>query len=489
MAAGKYFMEAIMSPKENLTQQIKYLKDVENLSFRQMEKKVGLCRNALSKIYSGSWKEHRIQREFLLDAHRDLISHWYRECPSLKAVQIHRRLFERGVAVDCSTVAKYTREFRKKTKERVYWPLEFLPGEEGQVDWFFVVHPKLGKLCGFALILSYSRYLFAHLFRRYSFEFFIEGHLMALRSFGGCPHALRYDNLKSVVITRQPLVYNSAFLDFARHFGFEIRLCNVAAGNEKGRVERVIRSLRETFFNEAAGHQTLKALNADLHEWVERKNNTLHRATEAKPADKMKEEKLKPLPDGEWQNTVIHPPKTPTKTGLVVFDTNSYSFPDYLGRNDIVVRSFVDRVDLHTLDQRKVASHQRSFERNRRVINPIHRTVSRLSAPAKRERILSVMQGLDPAIAKFLDAHGIVGEDRYVRAYELFTLLRTNSRAVVLSAVRESLAKNSPRMSYIRALLEPFSAEPAALVSPQNQSVLDLNYKPRPLEDYDNSDR
>lgn len=478
-----------MSSKEEIAQRIKYLKDVEKLSFRQMEKKIGICRNALSKIYSGSWKEHRMQREFLLDAHRDLISHWYQECPSLKAVQIYRRLFDRGVTVDYATVARYTCEFRKKPKGRVYWPLEFLPGEEGQVDWFFVTHPKLGKLCGFATILSYSRYLFAHLFQRYSFEFFIEGHLMALRSFGGCPHALRYDNLKSVVITRQPLVYNPAFLDFARHFGFEIRLCNVAAGNEKGRVERVIRSMKETFFNEASNHQSLKALNTDLHEWIERKNNTLHRATEAKPADKMKEEKLKPLPDGEWQNVVIHPPKTPTKTGLIVFDTNSYSFPDYLGRGEIVVRSSVDRVDLHTLDQRRVASHQRSFGRNQCIINPIHRTVARLSAPAKRERILSIMRGLDHAIAKFLDAHGIVGEDLYAQAHELFTLLRTNSKAVVISAVREAIAKDTPRISAVRALLEPVSITTAAEVLPLEKGLLHIDYKPRSLEEYDDSDR
>lgn len=473
--------------KEKLTMQIRYLRDVEKLSFRQMAVKIGISRNALSKIYSGVWKEHRIQREFLLDAQRDLITHWYHECPSLKAVQIHRRLKERGVIVDYATVARYTRKFRRKSKQRMYWPLEFLPGEEGQVDWFFTTHPILGKLCGFAMILSYSRYLFAHLFSRYSFEFFIEGHLMALKSFDGCPHALRYDNLKSVVLRRQPLTYNPAFLDFARHFGFEIRLCNVAAGNEKGRVERVIRSMRETFFNEAASHQSLRALNADLHEWVLRKNNTVHRATEVKPADKINEEKLKPLPDGPCLNVVIHPPKKPTKTGLIIFDTNSYSFPDYLGCNEIVVRASVDRVELYTLDQQKVASHERSFERNKRVINPIHRTVAKLSTSAKRERILSVMRGLDPAIVRFLDAHGIVGEDIYSQAFELFLLLRSHSKTALISVVREAIAKNSPRISTVRALLEPVYTEKTAEVMPQNQKILHIDYKPRPLEDYDDS--
>lgn len=464
---------------------VRYLRDVQGLSFRQIALQTDHSRSSISRICSGDWKGPPTKRGFLLDPLRDLLMHWYQECPTLKAVQIHRRLIERGVAIDVTTVAKYTREFRCKRKARVYWPLEFLPGEEGQVDWFFLDHPQLGKLCGFVMILSFSRYSFAHLFPRHSFEFFIEGHLMALCSFGGCPHAMRYDNLKSVVLRRQPLTYNPAFLDFARHLGFEIRLCNPAAGNEKGRVERLIRAIRETFCNEASHHQSLKALNADLHEWVKRKNETVHRATDAKPADRMKEEKLKPLPAGPWQNVVIHPPKKPTKTGLVIFDTNAYSFPDALGGQHIIVRASVDRVELFTIDQERVASHARSFDRNRNVINPIHRTVSRLSEPAKRERILAVIRGMDPAMARFFDAHHIVGEEPRFQAAELFALIRTHGKAAVVSAVRESMAHSSPRISSVRALLEPLSAAPASDVMPQDQRILDIDYTPRSLEEYD----
>jgi len=115
------------------------------------------------------------------------------------------------------------------------------------VDWCIVNHPAMGRIYGFVFILSYSRYLFAHLFSRSSFEFFIEGHIMAFSSINGVTHSLRYDNLKSVVLKRRPdIEYNPRFLEFSRHYGIEIRLCNPARGNEKGRVERVIRTMRET---------------------------------------------------------------------------------------------------------------------------------------------------------------------------------------------------------------------------------------------------
>lgn len=43
-------------------------------------------------------------------------------------------LKERGVEVSYPRVVQYTREFRRK-KEKAYHSLNFLPGEEGQVDW------------------------------------------------------------------------------------------------------------------------------------------------------------------------------------------------------------------------------------------------------------------------------------------------------------------------------------------------------------------
>ena len=226
----------------DLKQKIRYLKDVLGLSFRQIQLQSGISRKRASRLYSKTTETNMTPPRLLHD-YRSLIGEWFAECPSLKASQVYQRLRARGVKVSYPTVTLETLVFRKK-RPTIYHPLEFLPGEEGQVDWFFVNLPPLGKLCGFAMILSYSRYLFAHLFCRSSFEFFIEGHRQAFDFFGGFPQTLVYDNLSSVVLQRQPLQYNPRFLEFAHHYRFEIRLCNPASGNEKGRVERVIRTLK-----------------------------------------------------------------------------------------------------------------------------------------------------------------------------------------------------------------------------------------------------
>ncbi len=470
---------------DELTNRIRYLKETRGLSQRQIAKELELSRSVVSKHCAGEVPLKSFTKSCLLDSYRDLIVSWFREIPSLKAVQVWQRLQERDVKVAARTVREYTEELRRKKMAKTYWPLTFLPGEEAQVDWFFLKHPLLGRLCGFTLILSYSRLAFAHLFARHSFEFFIEGHLMAFKAMNGTPRGLRYDNLKSVVIKRQPLTYNSAFLEFARYYGFEIHLCNPAKGNEKGRVERLIRSIRDTFENTAVHHQSLSALNASLHDWIRDKNNTMHRATSAVPLEKRNEEKLKPLPVNTCQNINVHAGKSPTKTGLIIFDTNSYSIPAHCRNDTIAVHASTNRVDFFDSKGSKIASHPREFRRGISIVNPLHRSVSQLSERAKRERIYAVVYNMSADVAVFLDQNAGIGEDAYVTAHVLFKLLKTTSRGVIESLVRDSVKHKSPRLKFIMSSLNLSASVPADSVSPQNQELMALDYQPRSLEEYD----
>lgn len=423
-----------------------------------------------------------MKKTSLLDPYRSLIGEWFAECPSLKASQVYQRLQARGVQVSYPTVTLDTLLFRRK-RQAIYHPLEFLPGEEGQVDWFFVTLPPLGKLCGFALILSYSRTLFAHLFPRSSFEFFIAGHLSAFEAFGGLPQTLVYDNLSSVVLTRQPLQHNPRFLEFAHHYRFRIRLCNPASGNEKGRVERVIRTLKETFFN-AVSVTTLPGLNQSLHQWVKQKNETVHRATGRKPIDLSLEEKLKPLPAIPWNNVTVHPPKITTKTGLMIFDTNLYSVPDYLTGKSLSLHSSCEKIEIFDGDKR-VSSHPRSFGWNQKIINPLHRSFSKISSEAKRERIFCVIKNMDPILQEFLERNHGAGEDPYQTAYSIFKLLPRMSRGLVMSAIRECLQRKTPRIKTLFSLLQLQPTEAAEMVSPQRGDLLQISYSPRSLKEYD----
>lgn len=469
--------------EETANQTILYLRDVLKLSFYQIQDKTGIPRKRASRIYQGYSQKERKQRVFLLDEYRHIISGWFKDHPSLRAQQIHQWLQARGVEISYPAVVRYTRDFRKKIP-KAYHPLTFLPAEEAQADWCFIKHPRLGKLCCFVFILSYSRYLFAHVFARHSFEFFIEGHVMAFWAIKGMPHGMRYDNLSTVVLKRRPEIqYNARFLEFSRHFGLEIRLCNPGAGNEKGRVERAIRTMRGTFFNTMEKYSSLKALNQGLYEWVDSKNHTIHRATEKRPVDLITEEKLRPLPERPWNNVCIHTPVKTTKTAMMIFDTNSYSVPDYHVGKALSIYSTPDTVKIYDGDK-QVASHPRSFERRVQIINPLHRSYSKLSVKAKMQRIHAVIKDLHPAISDFLAKNQVFGEDPQKTAYEIFRLMKTHSRGMLISVASECLKKKSPRLrtflSYLR--MEHVEAE---TVTPQNGELLNISYTPRGLEEYD----
>ena len=463
-------------------ERILYLRDVMNLSFRQIEELTGISRKKVSKIYQGYPKEDRKKRISVLDKYRSLIGSWFKEYPSLKAIQVHIWLQERGVEVSYPRVVQYTKSFRKK-REKVYHPLNFLPGEEGQIDWFFINHPGLGKLCGFVFVLSYSRYLFAHIFPRSSFAFFIEGHTMAFSAMNGTAHTLLYDNVKSVVLRRRPEIqYNPHFLEFCRHYGFKIRLCNPGAGNEKGRVERVIRTMKETFFNIIGNYSSLKAINQGLHEWVKNKNHTIHRANRRMPVDLLQEERLKPLPEIPWKNVTIHPPVKTTKTAMIIFDTNTYSVPDYLVGKSLSIHSTTTTVKIYD-GNKEAASHPRSLERHKQIINPLHRSYSRLSKKAKMQRIYEVIKGLHPQTADFLFRNQTCGEDPQKTAYEIFKTLRTHSRGMIISIVSECIKRKSPRLKTFLSYLH-MEPETIEAVQPQNADILNITYRPRGLEVY-----
>ena len=469
--------------EETITQTILYLRDVLGLSFYQIQDRTGISRKRASRIYQGSCQDKREKRGFILDQYRSLITEWFKEHPTLKAQQVHGWLRTRGVKISYPAVVKYTRGFRKKVP-KAYHHLTFLPGEEAQADWCFINHPQLGKLYCFVFILSYSRYLLAHVFTRSSFEFFIEGHLMAFSALGGIPYGIRYDNLSTVVLKRRPEVqYNPRFLEFSRHYNIEIRLCNPGAGNEKGRVERAIRTLREVFFNTMEKYSSVKALNHALHEWVDNKNHTVHRSTEERPAELLQEEKLRPLPQKPWNNVLIHPPVKTTKTAMMIFDTNSYSVPDYLVGKSLSIHSTPDAVMIYD-GAKRVASHPRSFDRRSPIINPLHRSFGKLSVKAKIERIHTVIRALHPTLSDFLDKNQVCGEDPPKTAYEIFKLMKSHSRGMLISVASECLNKKSPRLRTFLSYLHMEFTE-AETVQPQKGELLNISYQPRGLEAYD----
>jgi transposase len=161
---------------------------------------------------------------------------------------------------------------RPRRPAEAYLRLRTLPGEQAQVDWGHFGHLTIGRarrpLMAFVMVLSYSRQIFLRFFLDARLESFLRGHVGAFTAWQGCPRVLLYDNLKSAVLERQAdaIRFHPTLLAFAAHYHYEPRPVAVARGNEKGRVERAVRYVRDGFFA-ARQFADVDDLNAQAAAW------------------------------------------------------------------------------------------------------------------------------------------------------------------------------------------------------------------------------
>ena len=467
---------------DELAARVLQLHQTEKLSIRQIAAYCGLCRKTISRIIRDEGKDpSRYAVDTLVKPYWRLIESWYAEYPKLKAVQAFERLKALGFAGCCSTVERATRKLRTK-KLVMFHERVLLPAEEAQVDWMILTLPW-GTVYGFVYILAWSRFLVLRFYPRMTFEFFLDGHLEAFRECMGVAHAHRYDNLKSVVISRKPVLrLNAQFVDFSRHYGFAIHPCTPYRPNEKGRVERVIRDIRSFLYTRHP--KDLADLNRLVDQWQRIRNNTPHSMTGRAPSDASFDEPLKKLP------AIGYPAKRVvvacvSKTGFVDVETNRYSVPSRYSGQSVTVAVYPEKIDV-IVNSHPVASHRRSFAKKQTIEHPTHRTDLLLLTPAyKEKRIYLLMIRMNADIARFIREADRDGHDTLKTAQTLFRLLIQFGKSCLLSAVREAMGQKALRPDVVAAILAKPASSPACPVTPHNGSLLAISYEERSLADYD----
>lgn len=143
-------------------------------------------------------------------------------------------------------------DLRPRSNE-AFLRLSVSDGEQAQVDWAHIGTFPVGAhdrpLDAFVMVLSSSRAMFVDVSFDMTSASVVRGHVRAFEHFGGVPRACLYDNMKTVVAERigDVIRYHPRIVELASHDHFAPRVCRPRRGNEKGRVERAIRYLRESF--------------------------------------------------------------------------------------------------------------------------------------------------------------------------------------------------------------------------------------------------
>jgi len=444
----------------------------EHLPIATIAKQTGVHPDAVRRaISTDAFNQRKAApaRPSPLDPYKAFVVEQLTRHPRLRATRLHDMIRQRGYAGSVVVVRRFAASLRGRRAGEAFLRRSTLAGEEAQVDWAHFGKLRVGRaerpLVAFVMVLGFSRALFVRFFHDLTTSSFLEGHVRAFESFGGVPRRILYDNLKSVVIERSgdAIRFSDDILHLAAHYHFEPRPCAPYRGNEKGKVERAIRYLRESFFA-ARVFAGLDDLHAQLATWID--TVALARVVTTDPARRtvaalLHEERprLLPLPAAAFpveRTLQLASGKTP----YLRFDLNDYSIPPSHVGVPLVLRASHDRVRILDPHGVLVALHPRSFDAGARVEHKDH-----LAALHSTKRHAREHRGRDALLARCPAA-----ADLLARQLDLQLNVPAETRALILlcdrfgdgeanAAVERCLAAGLARTTDIeRALIDPTSS-------------------------------
>jgi hypothetical protein len=282
--------------------------------------------------------------------------------------------------------------------------------------------------------------------------------------------------------------FHPRLLELCAHYHFVARPCQVRAGNQKGRVERAIRYVRDSFW---AGRTftTLAECNRQALAW---RDQVAHQrrwpgddSRTVEQAFAEEQPRLLPPPMHSFSTDRIVAVRS-AKTIYVRFDLNDYSIPpEAVGRPLTLVAS---DTQIRILDGAvEVARHLRSYDRHQLVLDPAHQEAV---LKCKRKAFHSTPSGrLEQAVPEsktLLDRAFAQGESAGTQTAQLMKLLDEHGPAALRRAICEALERNTPRASSVAFLLRRQPCPPRVALDlsrhPQAQSI---DVRPHDLETYD----
>lgn len=254
--------------------------------------------------------------------------------PGILACDIFVLIKEEGYAGSLRTLERRVSRLRgEKPKER-FFEQSYHPGEQAQFD--FKESVSLPFLDGEQIVhlhfgtLPYSGIFGIKAFSHRTYEAFIEGVHSFFEGIGGMPKNIRFDNLSPCVrkvLKGNERIYTDRFEKAIDYYGFGTLPCAPGKGNEKGDVEREIRTQARRI------KASVKATGRVFHDFSDL-NNWLKEHVEKYTAKSAKElfleeiSQLKPLPPRDTDVLCHVEIMTPTKYGTIRFKKSTYSVPD-----------------------------------------------------------------------------------------------------------------------------------------------------------------
>ena len=445
---------------------------------------------------AGQPKVERAKRASIIDPYLPFIHETLNTYPTLTAARLYEMAKQRGYSGGPSFFRQCISQLRPRKQPEAYLRLKTLPGEQAQVDWGFFGYMHIGKakrpLMAFVMVLSWSRQIFLRFYLNQQMENFLRGHVAAFEAWQGLPKVLLYDNLKSAVLERQgdAIRFHPTLLALSAHYRFEPRPVAVARGNEKGRVERAIRYIRDNFFPGREG-LTLDELNAEADAWCQGTSADRvcpeDRDLTVREAFSKEQSSLLGLPDNPF-NTQEHQTVIARKTPYIRFDQNDYSIPHQHVQKSLQV--IADLKQVRVLDAGVIiAEHERRFGKGEQIEQDAHINALWLAKThAKQHRGQDRLSHASEYAQTFLTLSCKRGHILKTTVRTLNQLLDDYGRDALDSALKEALHHQSVYTGAVQQILErqrDESQRPPPIAVQLPEKVKHLSVKLARLTDYD----
>ncbi len=399
------------------------------------------------------------------------------------AVSIYQDLVEaHGFPHRYNSVKRFVRRLKRREPER-FDVLEFLPGEEAQVDYGLgaptrTASGKYVRPALFVMTLKYSGKSFRKVVWKTNQTVWAQLHEEAFRAFGGCPAYVVLDNLKQGVLRPdwyEPAL-NPVYAALLDHYGVVADPCRVQDPNRKGTVESAIQHTQGTALK-GRTFELIEAQNTWLTHWEEHwAALRIHGRKKRQVLELFREEQphLRALPlDGFRYFT--QGTRTVDDAGLVQIEGAYYAALPAPLYSTVIIRIFARDVEILTADHQVLRRHEKATRKGAFVMA----ATDRLFNPSRETaRILARVTMIGPhttAMGRALFSR--LGRPGNRALYGLASLVRTYPRTDIEAVCERLLAAGCVSYTAVkgalarRAAATPIAATPLTQAGPGIRAV------------------
>ena len=350
------------------------------------------------------------------------------------AVSLFQDLVERhGFAHQYNSVKRFVATLKARAPER-FDVLEFLPGEEAQVDYgqgapTRITPGKYQRPYLFVMTLKYSGKSFRTVVWKTNQAVWAQLHERAFRAFGGCCQYVVLDNLKEGVL--RPDLYepglNPVYAALLSHYGVVADPCRVRDPNRKGTVESAIQHTQGTALK-GRRFESLDEQNEWLAHWEERwAALRIHGRKKRQVLEMYQEEQphLRPLPL-EGFHLFTQGVRTVDDAGLVQVEGSYYAALPAALYSTVTVRIYAYTIEILDAGGQVLRRHEKSPRKGAFMLDG----TDRIFNPSRENaRVLARVEQIGPRTAAFArELFARLGRPGTRAIYGLASLPRTYTR-------------------------------------------------------------